>query len=204
MKGADRSQWPLTPSQQELYGLIQKRLTSIRGKHRPFLLTGDVGVGKTFLALRLAEQTTGYHNIAQDHLPCLLADYSLSSLTPEACVRYIKALVNETEAPYAVADGFEPLLSLWTVEYSQVVPNFFVALGRAILNRPLLVVIQTSDKHLPYGIFRKDELWPAERRFRLNLTQADKAVVARTWKMDPMRGHISANLYELLATKLER
>jgi hypothetical protein len=46
-------------------------------------------------------------------------------------------------------------------------------------------------------------LWPWERRFRLDLTLADKEVVAKNWELDPMRGRVSANLYELLATKLE-
>jgi hypothetical protein len=198
----NHSQWPLTPSQQEQHAAILAKLTSIHGKHRPFLLTGEVGVGKTFLARRLAAQPAAYYNIARDHLPQLLANYQLPDLAPEAVVRFTKVLIKDSQAPYAIADGFEPLLSLWAVERPQVLPNFFIALGRAILDRPLLVVVQTS-KHLSYDIFRQDALWPWERRFRLDLTLADKEVVAKNWELDPMRGRVSANLYELLATKLE-
>ncbi len=203
MTRLDRSKWPLTPSQQEQYDAIHKTLTRIRGRHRPFLLTGDVGVGKTFLARRLADKPVGYYNIARDHLPQLLIHHKLSDLTPEAVARFVKKLIKECETPYAIADGFEPLLSMWAVEHSKVLPNFFVALSRAILDRPLLVVVQTSVNHLPYDAFRKDELWPSERRFRLELTLADKEIVARNWGVDPMRGRVSTNLYELLATKLE-
>ena len=203
MTRVDRSNWPLTPSQQEQYEGIHKTLTNIRGRHRPFLVTGDMGVGKTFLARRLADQPAVYYNIARDHLPQLLTHCKLSDLTPEAVVRFVKKLINKSEAPFAIADGFEPLLSLWAVEHPKVLPNFFVALGRAILDQPLLVVVQTSVKHLPYDVFRKNELWPANRRFRLELTLADKEIVARNWGVDPMRGRVSTNLYELLATKLE-
>jgi len=204
MTRTDQSKWPLTPSQQEQYEAIHKTLTRIRGRHRPFLLTGDVGVGRTFLAHRLTDKSVGYYNIARDHLSQLLIHHKLSDLMPEAVVRFVKKLINESEAPFAIADGFEPLLSLWAVEHSKVLPNFFVALGRAILDQPLLAVVQTSTDHLPYDVFRKDELWPANRRFRLELTLADKEVVATNWGVDPMRGRVSTNLYELLATKLER
>ena len=204
MTRTDRSEWPLTPSQQEQYEAIHKTLTRIRGRHRPFLLTGDVGVGKTFLACRLTGQSIAYYNIARDHLPHLLTHHKLSDLTPEAVVRFVKELVKESKAPYAIADGFEPLLSMWAVEHPKVLPNFFVALGRAILDQPLLVVVRISVKHLPYDAFRKNELWPVERRFRLELTLMDKEVVAVNWGVDPMRSHVSSNLYELLATKLEK
>lgn len=202
MTRTDRSKWPLTPSQQRQYEAVHTALTRIRGRHRPFLLTGDVGVGKTFLARRLADKPVAYYNIARDHLPQLLAYRRLSDLTPEAVVRFVKKLVKEGKAPCAIADGFEPLLSMWAVKRPQVLPNFFVALGRAILDQPLLVVVRTSTKHLPHDVFRKGELWPSERRFRLELTLADKEVVARNWGVDPVRGRVSANFYELLATKL--
>jgi hypothetical protein len=204
MTRADRSKWPLTPSQRELYEAVHTTLARISGRHRPFLLTGDVGVGKTFLARRLRALPADYYHIARDYLPQLLTYRRLPRLTPEAVVRFVKKLINDGEAPYAVADGFEPLLSMWAVERPRVLPNFFVALGRAILDRPLLVAVQTSIDHLPYDTLRKSEWWPPERRFRLGLTLADKDVVARNWRVDPMRGRVSANLYELLATKLER
>jgi hypothetical protein len=202
MTRTDRSQWPLTPSQQEQYEAIHTKLSNIRGGHRPFLLTGDVGVGKTFLACRLADGPVAYYHITRDYLPQLLTDYKLSDLTPEVVVRFVKGLLEECDAPYAIADGFEPLLSMWAAEHREVLLNFFVAFGRAVLDRPLLVVVQTSADHLPHDELRKDELWPWERRFRLELTLADKEVVARNWGLDPIRGHVSANLYELLAVKL--
>ena len=201
MTSTDRSQWPLTPSQQAQYEAIHARLSNIRGRHRPFLLTGDVGVGKTFLARRLAAGPVAYYHIAQDYLPPLLSDHQLRDLTPEAVVRFVKGLLEECNAPYAIADGFEPLLSMWAVERRSVLLNFFVAFGRAILDRPLLVVVQTSADHLPYDEIRRDEQWPWERRFRLELTLADKQVVAENWGLDPIRGHVSANLYDLLAVK---
>jgi hypothetical protein len=204
MTRVDQSKWALTPSQQKQHEVIHTTLTSIHGRHRPFLLTGDVGVGKTFLARRLVVEPIVYYNIAQNHLPQLLTHRKLSDLTPEAAVRFVKKLIKEDEAPYVIADGFEPLLSMWAVEHPKVLPNFFVALGRTILDQPLLVVVQTSSDHLPYDAFRKGELWPSERRFRLELTLADKEVVARNWGVDPMRGRVSTNLYELLAAKLER
>jgi len=203
MTRTDRSKWPLTLSQQEQYETIHKTLTRIRGRHRPFLLTGDVGVGKTFLTRRLAGRSIAYYNIARDHLPHLLTHHKLSDLTPEAVVRFVKELVKGDEAPYAIADGFEPLSSMWAVEHPKVLPNFFVALGRAILDQPLLVVIQTSADHVSYDVLQKGELWPLERRFRLELTLADKEVVAKNWGLDPMRARISANLYRLLAKTLE-
>jgi len=200
----DRSKWPFTPSQQEQYETIHKTLTRIRGRHRPFLLTGGVGVGKTFLTRRLAGRSIAYYNIARDHLPQLLTHHKLSDLTPEAVVRFVKELVKGNEAPYVIVDGFEPLLSMWAVERPKVLPNFFVALGRAILDQPLLVVVQTSTDHVSYDVLQKGELWPLERCFRLKLTLTDKEVVAVNWGVDPMRGRVSTNLYELLATKLEK
>jgi hypothetical protein len=166
-----------------------------------------VGVGKTFLARRLAAGIpAAYCNIAQDHLPQLLAQHSLHDLTPEAVVRFVKGLVEQgpiSETSSAIVDGFEPLLSMWATEHPKVTFNFLVALSRTILDRPLLVVVQTSA-HLPYDALRNDALWPPERRFRLELTLADKETIAKTWGVDPVRGHVSPNLYELLATRLER
>lgn len=205
MTRTDRSEWTLTPSQDEQYEAIRARFTRIRGRHRPFLLSGDVGVGKTFLAHRLTDESFGYHNIAGEYLPRLLTRRNLSDLTPEAVVRFVKRLVEERGATsYVIADGFEPLLSMWAVKHAKVLPNFFVAMSRAILEQPLLVIVQTSVSHLPCDTFQKDDLWPANRRFRLTLTQEDKEVVARNWSVNPMRGRVSANLYELLATKLGR
>ena len=203
MTKADPMKLALAPSQEELHGAIRTTLGRIRGRHRPFLLTGDVGVGKTFLAHRLTDKATDYHNIEQDHLPPLLANSRLSDLTPEAVVRFVKKLTKGSKALYAIVDGLDPLLSMWAVERPRVLPNFFVALGRAILDQPLLVVVRTSVAHLPYDTFRKGELWPPERRFRLELTLADKEAVANNWSIDPIRGRVSNNLYELLATKLE-
>ncbi len=82
MTRTDRSQWPLTSSQQAQYEAIRVKMAAICGQHRPFLLTGEVGVGKTFLARRLADGPVTYYNIARDHLPQLLADHNLPDLTP--------------------------------------------------------------------------------------------------------------------------
>jgi len=202
MTRTDQSKWLLTPSQQEQYETIHKTLSGIRGRHRPFLLTGDVGVGKTFLNRRLAGRSITYYNIARNHMSHLLTHHKLSDLTPEAIVRFVKKLISESEAPYAIADGFEPLLSMWAVERPKVLPNFLIALGRAILDQPLLVVVQTSTEHVSYAALCKDALWPSERRFRLELTLADKEVVAKNWDLDPMRARVSANLYELLTWRI--
>jgi len=202
MTRVDPSRWALTPSQQEQYEAIRAKLGSLRSNQRPFLLTGDVGVGKTFLARRLAAEPAAYYNIAQDHLASLLAVHTLTDLTPEAVVRFVTDLLKDRDAPYAVVDGLEPLLCLWAVERAETLPIFFIAFSRHVLSQPLLVVTQTSPKYVPYNTVRNDQ-WPPERRFRLELTQEDKEVVARNWGLDPMRGHVSANLYELLATKLE-
>jgi hypothetical protein len=202
MTRVDLSRWALTLSQQEQYEAIRAKLGTLRSNQRPFLLTGDVGVGKTFLARRLAAEPAAYYNIAQDYLASLLAVYTLADLAPEAVVRFVTDLLKDRDAPYAVVDGLEPLLCLWAVERAKVLPNFFVAFSRSILPQPILVVVQTS-KYLPYDTVRKDEWWPSECRFRLELTQEDKEVVARNWGLDPMRGHVSANLYELLAIRLE-
>ena len=200
---ADRSQWRLTPSQQGLYEAIHNRLTGIRGGHRPFLLTGDVGVGKTFLAHRLTEQSAAYYHVARDHLLDLLAHHSLSDLTPEATVRFVKTLVEQVETAYVIADGFEPLLSLWAVEQPRMLHNFFVAFSRVILDRPLLIIVQTSDQ-LPLDRIVRDDWWPWERRFHLELTLADKEIAADNWGLDPMRARVSASLYDFLAVKLGR
>lgn len=203
MTKIDGSPHQLTPSQQELFDAILAHFSNIRGSHRPFLLTGDAGVGKSFLAARLTNSGAACWHIARDHLPYLLADRSLSDLTPEATVRFAKGLIKESQDSYAIVDGLEPLLSLWAAERPKVLPNFFVAFGRAILERPSLIVIQTSGQ-LPHDLIEREDWWPWERRFRLELTQADKETVAVNWGLDPMRAHVSANLYDLLAVKLER
>jgi hypothetical protein len=198
---ADRPKWPLTPSQQGLHDAIRVRLSTLHGKHRPFLLTGEVGVGKTFLAQRLASQPNTYYNVSGDYVSLLLANYRLADLTPEVVVRFVKELVKKGESTLAIADGFEPLTSLWATEKPQILANFFIALSRAVIEMPLLIVLRTSDDQLPYNQIQKSEWWPAESRFRLELTQQDKEVAANTWGVDPMRRHVSTNLYELLATK---
>jgi len=202
MTRVDRSKWPLTPSQQGLHEAIWARLSTLHGKHRPFLLTGEVGVGKTFLAQRLASQPDIYYNVSRDYMSLLLADFRLADLTPEVVVRFVKGLVEKGESALAIADGFEPLTSLWATEKPQILANFFIALNRAVIDKPLLIVVRTSDDQLPYKQIQKNEWWPPESRFRLELTQQDKEVIANTWGVDPMRGHVSANLYELLAAKL--
>ena len=204
MTNPNRSEWTLTPSQQQQFQAIGSKLSSICGRHRPFILSGDIGVGKTFLALRLADDRSAYHNIARDHLVSLLEDCSLSRVTPESLVRFIRRLTQGSEAAVVYVDGIEPLLNLWAVEHAQVVPNFFLALSRAVFDQPLVALVQTSPERLPSGMLGNDAVWPVERHFRLELTQADKAIVATNWGVDPMRGHVSGNLHELLATKLRR
>jgi hypothetical protein len=131
-----------------------------------------------------------------------LTEYSLSDLTPEAVVRFARELITTNALPYAVIDGLEPLLSMWAVERFPVRDNFFISLRQAVLDQPALVVVQTSDRYLPKGLFRDDRLWPCDRCFHLELTLADMETVAKSWGVDPVRAHISANLYELLASKL--
>lgn len=202
MTKAERS-WHLTPSQQTLFAAIHARLSSIQGAHRPFLLTGDVGVGKSFLVATLGDSGATCYHVATDYFPRLLIDHSLSSLTPEATVRFAKESIEESRSHYVVIDGFEPLLSLWVVQQANVLPNFFVAFGRAVLDKPVLVVIQTSSQ-LPHSEIEHADWWPWERRFRLELTLNDKEMVAVNWGLDPMRAQTSANLYDLLAVRLGR
>ena len=203
MAEVDRATWQLTPSQKSLRDAIQSRLASIQGRHRPFLLTGDLGVGKSYLSRRLAVEGADFHHLAQDHLPGILGGRALLDLTPEATVRYVKQLADVITEPYIIVDGLEPLVSLWAVERPRVLGNLFVALNRAILERPLLIVMQTSD-HLPKDQISKGSWWPCERRFRLELTLADKEVVAQNWGLDPLRARMADNLYDLLADRLGR
>ena len=195
------SQGALTPSQRMLCEALLPALVTNRKGQRPLLLTGEVGVGKTLLAQRMAGEGITYHSVARQHLPALLAQHNLTDLTPEAVVRHLKDLAQGSTTP-TIVDGLDLLLSMWAVESPGLSPNFFVALGRLTLDRPLLVVIRTSA-HLPYQALSAHAWFPRERCFRLELTLADKEAVARNWSLDPMRARVSANLYELLATKLE-
>lgn len=203
MTRVDHSSWPLTPSQQRQLESIYATLMTIHGRRRPFLLTGDTGVGKTFLARRLISMPGDYYNVAESYLPQVLAGHGLSDLTPEAVVRSVRDLIQQGQAPYAIVDGLEPLVSMWAVERPKVLPNFFAAFSRVVLERPSLIVVRTVEQSA-YSELSKEALWPAERCFLLELTLADKQAVARNWGIDPVHAHVSANLYELLQNKLKR
>lgn len=201
MTSRERYGWRLSPSQQALQEAILGRISETRGPRRPFLLTGEPGVGKTLLARRLAGGGGDYHSLASDHWPELLAQHTLRDLTPEAVVRHVGTLAEAGRSPFTVADGLEPLLGMWAAERPIALPNFFLSLSRTIIGRPLLVVVQTSAC-VPHKTLCRDEWWPWERRFRLELTVADKETVAENWGLDPVRAQVSANLYELLASRL--
>ena len=206
MTDDERCLWRMTPSQEGLYRRLQSALSAAQTRQRPLLLTGDVGVGKTFLAQRLAPSQAGYYNIARDFFPQLLADNALQAVTPEAVVRLVSSLAETCSSPYAVVDGFEPLVSMWAGQRPEKVSTFLYVLSRTIMERPLLVVVHTCPEHVPEGILRQvNKWWPADRRFALCLTQADIEVVARNLGLDPMRKiEVKKSLYELMAMKLER
>lgn len=197
------SECRLTPSQQYIFNKIYPVLsTTTNIMHRPNLLTGDLGVGKSFLSKRLAENSASYINISRDHLSILLRDYRLSDLTPEVIVRYVRALVDKDIGNYVIIDGLEPLLSMWMVDHPNLLSNLFIPLSRIVVSHPSVVVITTSKTHLSYQMIKKKDWWPIETHYHLELTLRDKEIVAENWGIDPVRSHISANLYDLLATKL--
>jgi hypothetical protein len=201
MTKAERSKWSLTPSQQYLVDKLSPILASGHGMQRPYLLTGDTGVGKTFLALKLLDKPSDYYNLSLNRLGVLLSEYRLRDLTPEVVARFIKELIEKSVGNSAIVDGLDPIVCMWAVDHPDIIPNFFIALSRAILKIPSLVVIRTSEFQLSHQSLQEKGWWPVNSRFHLELTQADKEVVARNWAVDPMKGHISTNLYDLLASR---
>lgn len=195
---------PLSPSQQTVHVKLQAELSRRQGPQRPLLLTGDPGTGKSYVAHRLADPDGYYLNVAAHGIAPLLARVSPPKLAPEAVVRYLREALNDCLAPFAIIDGLEAFLALWAVERSRVLPNFFTAISRVVFEQPTILVVQTSASYLPASHFLQDHWWPFEAHVRLDLTLADKEVVASNLGLDPIRARVVDNLYQLLAAKLER
>jgi len=175
--------WELTNSQVAAKARLKDLLAS-KALRKIFILIGRFGSGKTFLAKRFLQKNDGaYCNLTETYLQEIFNMQSLSRITPEWMMRFLKKLVENYEQELVVVDGLESITMMlskeWFSRFLKNLKTFYIP------NKTVVLIFGFSATEGLTSLEDFKKCWGSDKMVLLEYSQDDAIIAAQNWGTSP-------------------